>query len=619
MIRELADALRSRWQTGLRAALYVGIPLLAGVVAGRASWGAVASLGGFAGFYGPATPYRHRFKLTATIGIALAIVFPVASLCSSRGWLAVLFAAVVSAAANFACTALRVPPPREYLIILATLAGTAIPADSGAAARECALVAAGAALGVLVTLAPAMLGRPDRLPAQAVASAWTAVRHVLATAGTAEAARAGSTAVATIGHAHETMRQARLRANDPRLRSLAAADIVLASALSLSIDAHSRTGPRASPRNDPMWQTAVAPEAASAARRLLATTTGEGAAEPGVAVRLREALRPNSVIVPAALRIGVAVAVGAGLGRLLGLDHSYWVGLTAASALQATNFSFVVRRSAHRLAGTVAGVVLAWALFALHQEAAAVAVVAIVAQFFAEAFIRVIYGLATAFITVLALSIFDLASPTAGIGSAIGARLLDTLIGVVLVIILRLVLWPQATRARLPLIQAETLRASAAVFGQRWLEPPVGAISPSAIAGGGAPGQAGLPPVDAAGPAVIAPAVVEARHRVRDSLTRLRAVSDDALADEITRRSPTDQVTLATEELAMLALGVPFDRPAPPPSAARALLDRLDRLADAVESPGAPGSDSAAGGTRLDLPGYPRTRAAVELLESAIG
>jgi hypothetical protein len=113
MIRELADGLRSRWRTGLRAALCVGIPLLAGVAAGRASWGAIASIGGFAGFYGPGTPYRHRFTLTATIGIALTVVFPLAGLCSSRGWLAVLFAATVAAAASFACAALWLPPPHQ--------------------------------------------------------------------------------------------------------------------------------------------------------------------------------------------------------------------------------------------------------------------------------------------------------------------------------------------------------------------------------------------------------------------------------------------------------------------------------------------------------------------------
>ncbi|HEX4291197.1 MAG TPA: hypothetical protein VH021_19890, partial [Trebonia sp.] len=219
-------------------------------------------------------------------------------------------------------------------------------------------------------------------------------------------------------------------------------------------------------------------------------------------------------------------------------------------------------------------------------------------------------AVATAFITVVALSIFDLASSAAGIGSAIGARLLDTLIGVVLVIILRLLLWPRATKARLPLVQAQTLRAAAAVFQRRWLTTPDGVSDPAGL------------PAAAPGPAQVAPGMVQARRGLRDWLIRLRAVSDDALADEITHRSPTDQVTLATEELAMLALGVPFERPAPPPSAGQALLDRLDRLADAVESPGTSGTsgpDGAAVRTRLDLPGYPRTRAAVELLESAIG
>jgi hypothetical protein len=140
--------------------------------------------------------------------------------------------------------------------------------------------------------------------------------------------------------------------------------------------------------------------------------------------------------------------------------------------------------------------------------------------------------------------------------------------------------------------------------------------------------------------------MAEARRHVRDSLTRLRTVSDDAPADEITRRSSRDQVTMATEELAMLALGVPFDRPPPPPSAAQEVVDRLDRLAEAVESggttspggrtgqtsPSGPASPSeatsptdhtrprgAADNTMPDLPGYPRTRAALELLESAIG
>ena len=56
-------------------------------------------------------------------------------------------------------------------------------------------------------------------------------------------------AVADISHAREVLQQARTGADDIHLRSLAAAEIVLASALSVSIDAR---GPL-----DPRWATAT--------------------------------------------------------------------------------------------------------------------------------------------------------------------------------------------------------------------------------------------------------------------------------------------------------------------------------------------------------------------------
>ena len=49
----LGVAFRTRWYIGLRAGLSVGIPLVAGLIAGRPSWGVLASLGSF---YGPDTP-----------------------------------------------------------------------------------------------------------------------------------------------------------------------------------------------------------------------------------------------------------------------------------------------------------------------------------------------------------------------------------------------------------------------------------------------------------------------------------------------------------------------------------------------------------------------------------
>ena len=151
-------AFHDRWHVGLRAALSVGIPLLAGVAAGRPSWGAVASMGGFAGFYAPNAPYRYRLRLVAGIGLVLTVVVPLGSLCAPVAVLSVVLTGAVAGAASYACLAPIVPPPREYLIILAALAATGLPSGPVAALRECALVALGALGGLAAAMAPRLAG-----------------------------------------------------------------------------------------------------------------------------------------------------------------------------------------------------------------------------------------------------------------------------------------------------------------------------------------------------------------------------------------------------------------------------------------------------------------------------
>jgi uncharacterized membrane protein YccC len=603
----LGEAFRARWYIGLRAGLSVGVPLLAGIAAGRPSWAALASIGGFAGFYGPDTPYRHRVRLVAGVGAALAVVVPVGSLCAPRALLSVAFAGMVAAVSSFVCLALRVPPPREYLIVLAALAATAIPAGLMAALRECALVAGGATVAGLITMAPA-LGRWRVMPQlRALSRAWAAVADVLSAAGTPGAASARARAVADLSYAREVLRQARTGTDDMHLRSLAAAEIVLASGLSVSIDARTPL--------DPGWVTATrrlgtlpadtAPvpgtpaddaglrglrQALKAARRILLgdSRSARDVTEldrQGTAERLRDALSPRAVVVPAAARIGIVVAVGAGLGRALGLDHAYWVGLTAAAVLQASNVTLLLRRSLRRLGGTIAGVALAGAVFALHPAVIAVTIVVILAQFTAEVVMRASYALAVTFVTVIALCLYDLAVPVAATGAAIGARVLDTAIGAALAIALRLVLWPRAAGARLPRVQAQALRTVASVFRSRWLSD-----------------QAGLE---------------RAQRQLQEQLLNLRTITEDILADQVIGSSVTrlDQVTLAIDELAMLALGLPFGRERPARPAAETLVRRLEQLAGAVENQLPPPDPHRS----IELPGYPRTQAATELLASAIG
>ncbi|HXP57356.1 MAG TPA: hypothetical protein VN847_20485, partial [Streptosporangiaceae bacterium] len=342
--RQLTEAFATRWPVGLRAGLSVGIPLVAGALSHHASDGALASIGSFAGFYGPDAPYRHRLRLVAGVGVALTVLVPLGSLCAATAWLSVLLIGLVAATASFACLALRVPPPREYLIVLGVLAATGIPAGLTAAVREAALVAAGAVISGVITMAPALGRGRDRPQQRALAQAWSAVRHVLQTAGTPEARAARRQAVADVARAREVLDQAGPADTTDRaggetmLRSLAAAGVALASALSVSHDAREpldprwvatagRLGPGDGPpfhisdrkgSDLPGWRWAL-----QAARRIEQGDDSEldvtRLPRPSARARLRAALNPDAVIVTSAARIGIAVAAGAAVGQALGL------------------------------------------------------------------------------------------------------------------------------------------------------------------------------------------------------------------------------------------------------------------------------------------------------------
>lgn len=597
----VGGAFRARWPVGLRAALTVGIPLLAGVVAGRPGWGAVASFGGLAGFYGPTAPRPHRIRLVAGVGIALAVVVPLGSLCASRAWLAVAFAGATAAVACIVFIAFQIPPPREYLVVLAALAGTGIPASLTGALRECGLVAAGAMLAAVITVTPT-LGRRRAAPqARAMTESWAATATVLDAAGTPGAGQARGRALAQVVQTREVLDQAGVSPDDADWRSLAAVQTVLASALSVSIEARSPLDPRWAASVRRLVQASVVdstrpdemPDVGDAdlpglrwaigqARRII-WEKAPAQEVPGTECRrgfgpLREALNPRAVVVPAAVRMGVVVAAGASLGHALGLGHAYWIGLTAAAALQASNVSFTVWRSAHRVAGTIAGVGLAGMVFVWHPPTGIVVAAAICAQFAAEVLMPVSYGLAVTFVTVIALAVYDLAASGAGFGAAIGARVLDTLIGAALAVFLRVVLWPRVTAAQLPILQAGTLRAVADAFSSRWLD---------------------------------APRLGPARHRLQGELLNLRAISQDTLADHVIGSpAPADHVTPVIDELAVLALGIPFDRPRPLPPAATALVRHLENLAAILET----GTATPQDGNPPVLPAYPRTQAAASLL-----
>ncbi|MGC9671351.1 FUSC family protein [Planosporangium sp. 12N6] len=623
-VRATAIAIRAaapaRVRVAVRAMLSMTLPLAIGVAIGHPGWGALASVGGFAGFYGADLPYRYRGRLVAGIGVGITLGVLLGALTSTRGWLAAPVAGVVAAVASLLCQAAEVPPPREYFIVLATLSATGIPVDARQAVLHTGLTAVGAAIGWLVSMSPA-IGRYRAPEHRAVRAALDAVATLLARTGRPDAGLARHTAVTAVRRARRAAMQGALPADHRLTRTVTAVEDLLEAALHVQSEASAPL--------DPRWAAAVRslapvvtggtvpdrplPEPGAtvgdaplrdAVRKVRAALGGADTARgeelaglpawPGILPQVRAAARWQSVILPAAVRLGVAVAVGAGIGRALGLANSYWVGLTAAAVLLASNSAGTVRRSVHRVAGSVAGVALAYALLAGHPPWVAIVAGIAVFQFIAEMTITASYGIAVVGITVLALVLFHIGSPGGDVNAMIGARLSDTVLGAALALALRAVLWPRATAARLPQVQARTLRSVDRVLAALWLADRQDRV------GHGGDGDG----------------LADERRQLQTHLVTLRAIHTDALADDRSATPDTDlrwPVTVAIEELAFLALSLPRSRPVPPAGLARTFRDGLGRISVAVD-----GYTPAPAGAPPKLPGYPRTSAAVSTLATAV-
>jgi len=131
----------------------------------------------------------------------------------------------------------------------------------------------------------------------------------------------------------------------------------------------------------------------------------------------------------AAAGVGVG-ALAAGLaGIALVGSHWYWAMVAAVAALGGAQLTARLVRGIQRLAGTVAGILVAAGVLALDLPPLAVIAVAVGCQAGAELFVARNYGFAMLFVTPLALLMIALAAP-ADPTVLLRDRLLDTVIGV---------------------------------------------------------------------------------------------------------------------------------------------------------------------------------------------
>jgi uncharacterized membrane protein YccC len=163
---------------------------------------------------------------------------------------------------------------------------------------------------------------------------------------------------------------------------------------------------------------------------------------PGPATRARSVL--GAVAEPAALWTGARVSACVGVATAVAIllrtpAHAFWIPLTVAVVVR-PEYGAVLVRSVHRLAGTLVGVIVVAVLLALTSSPAWIAGIAALSLGLAAFGAPRLYGLAVVGITGSALLSVALSSPD---GLDPWARLLDTVLGCAIALVVGVVAWPR--------------------------------------------------------------------------------------------------------------------------------------------------------------------------------
>ena len=429
-IRRIRPAPPGRRAFALRAALAMGVPILAGGYAGDIAAGLMATIGAFTALYCSGRPYYARGLALAVIACAFAGAVVFGLWLEHWPWLVVPVLAVVAMLATWLCRATRIGPPGAYLFLLACAAGTAMPAQHLSAWHAGSLVLAGGAFAWTLHMAGA-LAWPRGPERDAVAAAANAVAAWLA-AGTGPTAHQARRQAAQALHDSWQMLvgfqpiPARPRGELARLRALnRELHLLFASSHQDGLSADRRDAMHAR-------ALALAAEARRPAIRRPAALPPDAVPHgyPRSWTRLREGLAPGSNALRVVLRVGLATLLAGGIAGVLDMQRAYWA-MAAALLMLHQGFSWpqTVQRSLERTLGTWAGLLLAGAILWLHPSGPWLALVVMALQFTIEIAVVRNYAIAAVFITGVALTIASGGHPVADIGGLLLARGLDTLLG----------------------------------------------------------------------------------------------------------------------------------------------------------------------------------------------
>jgi uncharacterized membrane protein YccC len=616
----LAAAVRPRpapvpWAEMLRAGIAICVPMAAGIASGQRAIGLLIAMGGLLGIVvdnGGAYAARLR-RVTSAAVFGGAAGLTIGSLIHGHGWIAVIALVVVAGTSALLSAISDIGSVTGLQLLVYSSLGL----GALGALRPWWHTALGVVLGTawaLILTVPGWLLSPRAAEQRSVAAVYHALAAQLRAIGTAGFAQARRGGTAAMNAAYDTVLTARSTAGgrDEQMRRLVAmlnqANLIAEAASALGLEgnrpaagipdaidsvADAIAAGAAPPPIPPVpGETAGMVELRDGLAGLARVMSRKGApptAKPAPKQPLADRLgaladRLTSTLTRRfALRLMVCIGVAGVVSEVLPLQRSYWVVLTVAVVLK-PDFGSVFARAVQRGLGTVTGAVLGAVIIAAVPYGPWLLIpFGLLAALLPYGRSRN-YGLMAVFLTPLVVVLIDLLAP--GGWRLAEDRLIDTLIGCAIVLLIGYAPWPGSWQAHLPGKTADAIRDVSRYLREALASEPAG--RPEAAGGDAGTHSPGPGP---------RPDRIRLRRQARRALADLRAEFERTMSEprSISRRATAWWPALVgldevMDAVTATAVAIGHGAPAPSSGAVAQLAAALDWLAAAVEAGAAPPS-----------------------------
>lgn len=177
--------------------------------------------------------------------------------------------------------------------------------------------------------------------------------------------------------------------------------------------------------------------------------------QPRVMVQIvREVFNIDSQQFKYSLRVGFGLALSVFIFKFFKIDHGHWIALTLLIVIQ-PYYGATRKKGIERIIGTVAGILVGGAIMLLPIKHEAFVIILIFISFFVAYYLRNNYKVGVFFVTIMMVVMMQLSKQ--GSWDLIWWRVLSTLIGSILAIIISFAFWPIWEKQRFPALLNKSL------------------------------------------------------------------------------------------------------------------------------------------------------------------